>query len=243
LSFEQRAAPMAVWLLDVPTHELRTVSRTRLALVRQATMVQNQLRALLRGAGLSCRSTDLMGARAQRELDALAPLLSAVCVACLDTLRQALSCLKQQIQQLEQRLQQLVGDDARCRRLLTIYGCGDVLAGLIVGEIGPISRFSGAKQLRRYAGLTPRIHQSGARSYTGALSPGDPYLKYALVLLAQHFAWSRRWGDTRLKGAYYRCLNQHGPKPAKVALARHLCDVIFAMLRDETDFEPAALAA
>lgn len=243
LSLENRAAPMAVWLADLPTHEIRTLSHVRLGLVQQAASLQTQIRALLRGEGLQCHSTDLMGQKAQRELDGLAQLLSPACAGCLTGLRLALNCLKQEIQKLEKPLLKLVMADARCRRLMTIDGCGFVLAALIVGEIGQISRFSQAKYLRSYAGLTPRICQSGERCFTGSLSQGNRYLKYALVLLAQHFAWSKGFGETRLKRAYYRTLNQHGPKPAKVALARHLCDVVLAMLRDETDFAPEALAA
>jgi transposase len=243
LSWENRAAPMAVWLADLKTHELRTVSRTRLALVQQATALQNQLRALLHAEGLDCQSSDLMGQKAQGELEALAQLLSPICAECFSHLRQSLVFLKQRIQTLEKRLLRLATDDARCRRLMTLPGCGVILASLLVAEIGPLNRFSEAKYLRSYAGLTPSISQSGERSFVGPLTRGNCCLKYALVLLAQHFAWSQDFGETRLKRAYYRCLNRHGPNPAKVALARHLCDVIFAMLRDEKDFEPARLTA
>lgn len=97
--------------------------------------------------------------------------------------------------------------------------------------------------MRSYAGLAPSIWQSGERCFLGKLTKGNRYLKYALVLLAQHVAWSRHFADTRIKRAYCRVLHKHGPNPAKVALARHLCDVIFAMLRDEKDFAPELLAA
>lgn len=243
LSLENRAAAMAVWLADPQTHELRILSHVRLSLVQQAASMQTQIRALLRSEGLSCQGSALTGRKAQRDLDALTAVLSPSGAAGLAALRRSLQGLKKEIQTLEQQLLKLVMAHPACRRLMTIEGCGFVLAGLIVGEIGQISRFSQAKYLRSYAGLAPRISQSGDRCVTGPLSQGNRHLKYALVLLAQHFSWSKGFADTRLKRAYYRTLNQHGPKPAKVALARHLCDVIFAMLRDDTDFAPEALAA
>jgi hypothetical protein len=48
---------------------------------------------------------------------------------------------------------------------------------------------------------------------------------------------------TNLKRTYYRYVFRHGPNPAKVALARQLCDVLFVMLQDGTDFHPKHLAA
>ncbi|MBU0611276.1 MAG: IS110 family transposase [Armatimonadetes bacterium] len=243
LSLEGRAAAMAVWLADPLTHQLRTVSHTRLTLVRQATALQNQIRALLQTEGVTCRSADLMGRKGQQELALLTPTLAPVAAECLIQLRDSLRFVKQQVQVIEQRLTQLVQAHPNGPRLMTIGGCGVVLAGLIIGEIGQITRFSHARHLRSYAGLTPRICQSGARSQLGPLTPGNRNLKYGLVMLAQHFAWSQHFDQTRLKRTYYRCLNRYGPNPAKVALARHLCDIIFAMLRDQTDFAPEVLAA
>ena len=156
----------------------------------------------------------------------------------MGTLKSSLTAARQQLRPHEQ-------DDKRLTnsRLDSPFYSGVVLAGLIIGEIGQITRFSHARHLRSYAGLTPRICQSGARSQLGPLTPGNRNLKYGLVMLAQHFAWSQHFDQTRLKRTYYRCLNRYGPNPAKVALARHLCDIIFAMLRDQTDFAPEVLAA
>jgi len=238
LSLQGRAAAMAVWLADLPTQQLRTLVRTRAALVQQTTALQNQLRALLRAAGLRVPGSDLMGRQAQQDLDALLPLLPPISVLCGEQLRRSLHFGKAQIHALEQELTTLARAHPACQRLMTLPGCGVILAATIVAEIGSISRFRQAKHLRSYAGLTPAICQSGERSHQGPLRRGHRGLKYALVLLAQHFAWHRGFADTGLKQAYYRCLHRHGPTPAKVALARHLCDVIFAMLRDGTDFTP-----
>jgi len=98
LSFEGRAAAMAVWLADPLTHQLRTVSHTRLTLVRQATALQNQIRALLQSEGANCRSTDLMGRQGQRELTLLTPTLAPVAAECLTQLRDSLVFVKQQVQ-------------------------------------------------------------------------------------------------------------------------------------------------
>jgi hypothetical protein len=49
-------------------------------------------------------------------------------------------------------------------------GIGDLLGLTIASEIGDVSRFSSPRKLVGYAGLAPRISQSGDRSRMGALS-------------------------------------------------------------------------
>jgi transposase len=54
-------------------------------------------------------------------------------------------------------------------------------------EIGEVSRFSSAAKLVGYAGLAPRIIQSGERSATGRLSKsGSRTLRWAAVEAATH---------------------------------------------------------
>jgi transposase len=243
LSSQGCCEAMAVWLPDPATADLRALTRTRQALVEQCTALQNQVRAFLRAQGLACDSTELLSQKAQRQLGELAALLSPIGQECLARLRQTLVSLKREIQALEKQLAQWSAQDASCQRLMTIPGCGPLLATMIVAEIGDPARFAEVQHLRSYAGLTPSVYQSGERSYTGRLCKGNTHLKYALVMLAQHFTWQSGFQDSRWKRSYYRCLNRHGPQPAKVALARHLCDLIFALLRDESAFQAQLLAA
>jgi len=119
-----------------------------------------------------------------------------------------------------------------------------VTAATVVAEIGDIRRFGTAKALRKHAGLTPTITRSGERSTTSRLVRAcNKHLKQALILIAQSFARSVQTDGTSLEKTYYRCFFRHGPNPAKVALARQLCDVLFAMPRGGTDSQPECLAA
>jgi hypothetical protein len=67
----------------------------------------------------------------------------------------------------------------------------------------------------------------------------------AMVPVAQHFAQSQATHDLRVRRWSARLVYRHGPNPGKVALARRLSDIVFAMLRDETslDAERHALVA
>ncbi len=73
--------------------------------------------------------------------------------------------------------------------LATIPGIAELLGLTIASEIGDIARFPSARKLIGYAGLAPRIKQSGQSSRTGRLSKAGPdTLRWAAVEAAQQ-AW------------------------------------------------------
>jgi transposase len=73
--------------------------------------------------------------------------------------------------------------------LETIPGVGDQFGLTLASEIGDVARFATPRKLIGYAGLAPRVHQSGERLHTGALSKaGSRTLRWAAVEAA-HAAW------------------------------------------------------
>ena len=83
----------------------------------------------------------------------------------------------------------LAAEDARARLLMTMPGIGPLLGLTFAAEIGEVSRFSSPAKLIGYAGLAPRISQSGDRSVTGSLSKaGSRTLRWAAVEAANQ-AW------------------------------------------------------
>src|SRR5512147_2578991 len=71
---------------------------------------------------------------------------------------------------LDRELAPLARADERARLLATMPGIGPLLGLTFAAEIGEVSRFRSPGKLIAYAGLAPRVSQSGERSQTGALS-------------------------------------------------------------------------
>lgn len=117
----------------------------------------------------------------------------------------------------------------------SIVGIGPDLSATIVSEIGDISRFQRGKQLVAYAGLDPRVKQSGmslARN-TKITKRGSPYLRRALFIaaaVAQQF-------DPDLK-TYYEKKKSEGKhySPITVANARRIAHRVFAVLKRGTPY-------
>ena len=104
-----------------------------------------------------------------------------------------LDFLERQIQQLEQQLQELVQQDEQTRQqfalLLTIPGIGALTAAKFLAEVPDVRRFAQTTQLDAYAGLVPKVHQSGQSSHSGPLvKTGNAVLRtlFYMPALAAH---------------------------------------------------------
>lgn len=240
MSFENALDTLRVWVADEHTEELRALTRTREKLVEQTTALRNEWRARLASFGLICPANDVLSPKAERWLDEHLAAVPAWGQFCLQRVRDSLLSLREQIKLLDREIERHAAHDPACQKIRSLPGCGALLAVTIVAELGDVARFDSLGRACSYAGLTPTVQQSGERSYTGRIARrGNPHLRRALVLLAQHFAWQKDLGETALKRRYSRTLHKHGPNAAKVALARGLCRVIVAMLRAEQVFAPA----
>ena len=118
----------------------------------------------------------------------------------------------------------------------TIPGIGSVTAAVILGEIGDISRFSNASKLAAYAGIDASVSQSGEyQSSSSKMSKrGSPYLRKALFNAALIAAF-----HDPVFSAFYQKKRNEGKHhlTAIGAVARKLCNTIFAVLKYNTPYE------
>jgi transposase len=233
---------LTVWVADEQTQRLRNLTRTREDLLEHTNALRCQIRALLGREGERCPAGNLLGKRLSRRLDEIETRLVPETALCLREYRTSLQALRESMRRLEATIRESTRGHAAVQRLKTLFGCATLTAVTLVAEIGDITRFADARHLRSYAGVTPTVRQSGNRSVTGPLTKhGNPHLRRILVLLAQQFTRYLHGHDCPMARRYRRCKGRRGPNPAKVAMARDLCDLIFAMWRDEQDFDPARL--
>ena len=97
-----------------------------------------------------------------------------------------------------------------------------------------MKRFPDAKRLCSYAGLVPSIYSSGSKTYNGRITKqGSRWLRWILVEIATHAAN----GDTRFQKVYQRVSRRRGRSTARVAVARKVLTVIYAMLKKNEAFK------
>lgn len=127
--------------------------------------------------------------------------------------------------------------DEQQRRLLTsITGIGQTLAVSILAEIGDIQRFPSSRQLIAYAGLDPKVRQSGTtlNSNTKLTKRGSPELRRSLFLAAN----VARMFDPELH-ACYETRRKHGKSytQSTISVAQKLCNRIYAVLNRGTPYQ------
>ncbi|MGC8618863.1 MAG: transposase, partial [Thermoplasmata archaeon] len=117
----------------------------------------------------------------------------------------------------------------------TIPGIGKYGSLAIASEIGDVNRFPREDNIFSYAGLVPRIYQSGSREYKGHITPGNKFLKYMLLECA-HIHINRE-PDSPITEAYRRIKLRSGSNRAKIAAARHLLRLIYYMLKRNQTYD------
>jgi transposase len=120
---------------------------------------------------------------------------------------------------------------------------GPILSAVIALEIGDVGRFPAAENLASYAGLVPRVHSSGGRTRMGQVG-GDVNrtLKWAFVEAANLIVMQqRRLADTHVLRLYRRIRARKNHQKAAVAVARHLAEAAYWVLRKREAYrEPPA---
>lgn len=161
---------------------------------------------------------------------------------CRDSFSLQLKLLIEQIRFIEAQVSDV---EAEIKTLLqkidspitTIPGIGDINGAVILGEIGDISRFSNASKLAAYAGIDASVSQSGDfQSSNNRMSKrGSPYLRNALFQAALAAAF-----HDPVFSAFYQKKRSEGKHhlTAIGAVARKLCNTIFAVLKNNIPYIP-----
>ena len=122
-----------------------------------------------------------------------------------------------------------------CPNLLTIPGIGANIASGIIGEIGNISNFKNTDSLLAYAGLDPKVYESGkfkAKS-TPITKHGSSYLRNALIqasrIIVKH--------DSTFKNYFHKKIDESKSYNCSIGhVSKKLVRVIFSILKNNKEF-------
>jgi transposase len=227
----RRASVVSVYIPPPAVRELRELCRGRHQVVRLRTRLAQMIRSLLLRNGL--------GEPPRRQLYAPRALAWLTQVQLPPDIARRLAALTRVYQEIHTEAQAADGAvaeraaaDPIARALDGLTGIGPVLALTLRAEIGDIARFADGPALANYAGVVPRVHQSGDHRHNGRITrEGSPWLRWALVEAARHAIkrpdatgrWARRLA---LRKGIYK---------ARVALARKLCDDVVTRWPERSD--------
>jgi transposase len=212
----------------VPSPELnerRQLLRYRIDLGKKARLVKNQIHALLVHNGISFELTDVFGVSGRGRMAAMKLPKSQHYL--LDGLLAQLDLLGHQVEEIEGELAELGSKDPAVQKLMTLPGVDFYSAQVILEEIGDITRFPSEKQLSSYAGLVPRVAQSGTTLRMGPIHKQGPKALRWILTTCAHSAVKTPGKFQRL---FRRWEKRLGKGKAIVAVAHRMIEVIFALL-------------
>jgi transposase len=160
-----------------------TLHRVRDVLVRQRTQTVNVLRSLIAEFGVAAAKGKMalvdLAVLVRNDNDSRLPDEARLALRPLVVHWEELS---RKIAGLEREIVARSRADERSGRLETIPGIGPITAGAMIATLGDPKRFSRARDLAAWIGLTPRPCCSGGKERLASISKqGDPYLRRLLV--------------------------------------------------------------
>ena len=142
--------------------------------------------------------------------------------------------LEDKIKALETKIKQVAKDSKIAKILLSIPGFGPVCTSELAGEIGTIERFSKEGSLALYLGMSTLDNSSG--KYQGSKAPKHVNTRAKAAMM---IALDRHRKYVSESQRYYEKKRSEGKKHNQAirALGRHLCRIIYKMLKEERGYE------
>ena len=229
-----------VTVKSVAQQDIQATHRIRSELLSQRTAKANQIRGLVAEYGL------------------VAPLtLCALRVAVPEWLEDAdngltdhfrsllhgvwldLVALDDRVLELDRDIARLANSNGVTKRLQQLRGVGPMVATALVATVGDGKQYHKGRQMAASLGLTPRQCSSGDKHrLLGITKRGDVYLRTLLIHGARAVVSQARHKDDRLSRWVTGIAQRRHPNVAAVALANKTARMAWAMLRNETDYDP-----
>ena len=194
---------------------LKQLTRERLQVVEERSMVKNRLHAEKAEADPLSKSLD----RAQKRI----------------------KLLNTQEKEIIKEINDLVKGDQELNEsvelLMTIPGIGLITAATILGETDGFNLIRNKKQLTGYAGLDPIEKQSGTsvKGKARISKKGNKNLRRCIYLPA----WSGIKCNEDQKAMYIRLVSKHGlKKKAQTAIQRKLLELTYTIWKTKQAFDP-----
>ncbi|MFY9457571.1 MAG: IS110 family transposase [Candidatus Spechtbacterales bacterium] len=216
---------------------IRDISLDREHLVKERTRLKNQVHTLLYrifNTEYANEFKDPFSIKALRHWMKSRPKdVSPFLMRSMKRKVRRLMDIRQEIQELEKELETLIKESGHT--IQTASGCGIVIAGEIIGEIGDISRFHSPARLAKYAGCAPRECSSGKTVRWRKTRGGNRRLNRAFHRMA--LSQISRMGNTAAQAYFKRKVSEGKSKSqALVCLRRQLVNVVWMMLKHKTEY-------
>ena len=211
--------------------DVLTLLRHRAVLVRQRTAFANRIHAQLHLQRLALPRETLLRRRARPWLRQAAwPRLLPEQRRLVRLHLRVIDVLTRLVRALDRRIAAVAAQTPAAVLLRTVPGIGPYRGLLLAATLSPITRFASPAKLVGYAGLAPRTRSSGGHTRHGAIPRAANHAVRG-VLVSAIPTHVRLAPDSPLSRYYAHLKPRVGWRVARVATARRLARVVYAMLK------------
>ncbi len=147
--------------------------------------------------------------------------------------------LDDRVDELDREITKLADSNEVTKRLQRLRGVGPMVATALVATVGNADQYHKGRQMAASLGLTPKQHSSGGKDrLLGITKRGDVYLRTLLIHGARSVVTHAKHRDDRLSRWVTGIAKRRHPNVAAVALANKTARIAWAMLRNETNYDP-----
>ena len=219
-----------VYIVNKKTQRDREVLRQRMKVIQDRCRIIFRLKALLDKLGE--KSTGNFATKKRLENIKTKHLPKEYQHIIKEYCEQIISLLQAE-NRTDSVIQELVSKDNEAKLLTTIDGIGEFSALLIKSEIADINRFRNFDKLCSYAGLAPRVHQSGNKCTIGSLSKNRrKHLQWILLEISYQFMCR----NEKYRNKFERIREQKPYNKAKVVIARDLLKIVYRVLKTKKPY-------
>jgi transposase len=227
-----------VWIPPASVRDARELPRTRMVFTQQRARLKNRLQATLAKYALTISEvSDVFGVKGRRLLQERIVQLPAQTRFATEQLWEQFQQVEQHLREFERRMKEVFPPTPRMEQMMSLPGVGFILAVVIIQEVGDVQRFPSASHLAAYAGTTPRVQASGGKVHYGSVRHDvNHYLKWAFGEAANVICRNRRrrgWSERHVSQLYERIKRRRGHAKAIGAVARHLAEATYWVLKKE----------
>jgi len=224
----------------VEQQDIQATHRIRAELITQRTAKANQIRGLVAEYGLVApKHLSSLRAAIPCWLEDAENGLTADFRALLHGVWNDLLGLDDRVCEMDKLIKRLAENNEDCVRLQQLRGVGPMIATAMVATVGDARQYHKSRQMAAAIGITPKQHSSGDKHrLLGISKRGDVYLRTLMIHGARAVVARAAHKDDRLSRWVTNIAKQKHPNVAAVALANKTARMAWAMLRNETDYDP-----
>lgn len=211
----------------------RQITRHRLSLTQVENELMNKVHAILLRHGYN--NLPYSDAFCKKGIQYLRSIDLPICDRFeLDDYLELIQMFESKINDTTEYIETFAPNDPAVRLVTTMTGMAYYNATAFIGEVGDIQRFASGDKLASFAGLTPRVHQSGERTKFGRITKrGSSRLRWVMIQAA-NVAIQR---DKTLKKMYMRLAPRIGHQKTVVAVARRMVTLLYVMLKHNIKYQ------